>query len=576
MPRPAAHQPGPRREAVGQPGAVEAAQRGGDVGQQRAGDEVAAGHADGAAGERDERELGEERGGEAARRDAAGAQGAEGRAALLEGEAGGGVHDEEPDEEGERAEGGQVQVEAGAQPLDVAASARRPDREPVGEAGRQRPVGVGRPASASARPGRRGRAAARRRRCRRRACRAAGWRSARCGGRSGAASSRAAVSGAARARSGGSAKARRRSRPAPRPARPSAGSVTGSMPTMRRLLGAAAEVALDDRRDLPAGAAQRQPVVERDPSAVARLDGGEGAAAGDRRGAVVAGARLGVQRLHAGPERGRRGEAGEQGDELERVPPPVAEERGEDRGHPSRPACSRTVAPSRAASRALWVAISSAAPASATSASISLEHRVAGRLVEAAGRLVGEDQPRPGGERPADRHPLLLAAGELLGVAVEQPASPSRSASAARRPGSWRPASRAWKARLPETSRLGIRLNCWKTMPIAVAAQRRAAGVAEARPSGVPATATVPRSASSRPAARCRSVLLPLPELAGQRQAGAGGEVERDAVEHRQRPLRGRIALGDVDEAQDGLGHARASSAPAGSARPRPVGNTWR
>ena len=42
-------------------------------------------------------------------------------------------------------------------------------------------------------------------------------------------------SGAARARQGGSAKARRRSRPAPRPARPSAGSVTGSMPTMRRL-----------------------------------------------------------------------------------------------------------------------------------------------------------------------------------------------------------------------------------------------------------------------------------------------------------------------------------------------------
>ena len=80
------------------------------------------------------------------------------------------------------------------------------------------------------------------------------------------------------------------------------------------------------------------------------------AAAGDRGGAVVARARLGVQRLHAGPERGRRGEAGEQGDELERVPPPVAEERGEDRGHPSRPACSRTVAPSRAASRALWVA----------------------------------------------------------------------------------------------------------------------------------------------------------------------------------------------------------------------------
>ena len=47
-------------------------------------------------------------------------------------------------------------------------------------------------------------------------------------------------------------------------------------------------------------------------------------------------------------------------------------------------------------------------------------HRVAGRLVEVAGRLVGEDEAGPGGERAADRHPLLLAAGELLGVAGQE------------------------------------------------------------------------------------------------------------------------------------------------------------
>ena len=47
-------------------------------------------------------------------------------------------------------------------------------------------------------------------------------------------------------------------------------------------------------------------------------------------------------------------------------------------------------------------------------------HRVAGRLVEVAGRLVGEDEARAGGERPADGDALLLAAGELLGVAGEE------------------------------------------------------------------------------------------------------------------------------------------------------------
>ena len=41
-------------------------------------------------------------------------------------------------------------------------------------------------------------------------------------------------------------------------------------------------------------------------------------------------------------------------------------------------------------------------------------------LVEVAGGLVGEDEAGAGGERPADRHALLLAAGELLGVAGEE------------------------------------------------------------------------------------------------------------------------------------------------------------
>jgi hypothetical protein len=41
--------------------------------------------------------------------------------------------------------------------------------------------------------------------------------------------------------------------------------------------------------------------------------------------------------------------------------------------------------------------------------------------VEVAGGLVGEEQRGPGDQRPGDRHPLLLAAGEL-GRAVVLPA----------------------------------------------------------------------------------------------------------------------------------------------------------
>ena len=47
-----------------------------------------------------------------------------------------------------------------------------------------------------------------------------------------------------------------------------------------------------------------------------------------------------------------------------------------------------------------------------------LEHLVAGLLVERPGRLVGEEHGRTIGERPGDRDPLSLPAGELGGEDV--------------------------------------------------------------------------------------------------------------------------------------------------------------
>ena len=46
------------------------------------------------------------------------------------------------------------------------------------------------------------------------------------------------------------------------------------------------------------------------------------------------------------------------------------------------------------------------------------------RLVEISGRLVGQKKQRLHRQSAADRHPLLLAAGQLLGITLQQAAEP--------------------------------------------------------------------------------------------------------------------------------------------------------
>ena len=61
------------------------------------------------------------------------------------------------------------------------------------------------------------------------------------------------------------------------------------------------------------------------------------------------------------------------------------------------------------------------------------EDDVGGRLVEIAGRLVGEHQRRAVGERPGDRDALLLAARQLRRAMVEPLAEPSAASSCSAR-----------------------------------------------------------------------------------------------------------------------------------------------
>src|SRR3569832_189640 len=53
-----------------------------------------------------------------------------------------------------------------------------------------------------------------------------------------------------------------------------------------------------------------------------------------------------------------------------------------------------------------------------------VQHLFGGSLVEIAGRLVGDQEGGIGHDRPCDRHPLLLTAGELLRKMIDPVGKP--------------------------------------------------------------------------------------------------------------------------------------------------------
>ena len=114
---------GPHGEGAAHVRAVEAAQRGGHVGQERAGDAVAQCDAGEPGGERQHQRFNHQRGDHRRQGRAERTQGAKAGAALLEGQTDGGVDDEEAHREGEKAEGGQIEMEAVGEASDVAPAA---------------------------------------------------------------------------------------------------------------------------------------------------------------------------------------------------------------------------------------------------------------------------------------------------------------------------------------------------------------------------------------------------------------------------------------------------------------------
>ena len=104
--------------------AIKPAQGCGDIGQQRRGDEIAAHQPDQPCDQRQRHQFDHQHAVQHPRRDAAGAQGAQHRQALLEGEPDRRIDDEQADKERQQSERGQVQVKTVGEAFEVGLCAR--------------------------------------------------------------------------------------------------------------------------------------------------------------------------------------------------------------------------------------------------------------------------------------------------------------------------------------------------------------------------------------------------------------------------------------------------------------------
>ena len=141
------------------------------------------------------------------------------------------------------------------------------------------------------------------------------------------------------------------------------------------------------------------------------------------------------------------------------------------------------------------------------------QHLQGGGAVEVAGRLVGQHHQRVVGQRPGDRDPLPLAAGQRRGQEPARSASPTRSSSSAARRRAARgerPASSAGSSTFSTAVSSSIRWNAWNTKPTA-SRRSRASARSDIRSTRCPASQTSPAVGRSRPPSRCSSVDFPQP-----------------------------------------------------------------
>ena len=216
------------------------------------------------------------------------------------------------------------------------------------------------------------------------------------------------------------------------------------------------------------------------------------------------------------------------------------------------------------------------------------EQLVAGHRVELGGRLVEQQQPRPGGQRRAERDALELAAGQLVRRAVEQPGDAERER------GLLDPARdrrRAPAAVLERERELGAH-RAHHDLRLGVLEQRAGdrgqlgrAVVARVEPAGEqPARELAAVEVRHEPGRGAQQRRLARPRPAGEDDELARLDAQRDVGQRR--PRGARIRVGDVVE--DELAHrpiprrsangssAHATSATASATTPASTGASVR
>ncbi|MNO72439.1 hypothetical protein D3C76_633880 [compost metagenome] len=316
-------------------GAIQAAQAAGQIGQQQTGEPVAADYPGHPSDQRQGTELHGERSNQHTQAHPAYPQGAQQRAALLQRQADGGMDDEQPDDEGQQAEGAEVEVETVGQAGQIGGLAALAQLQLAGQILGQLPSKVlayqhpRQPLRCAEQPlgdadihqqhaGRQLRTHFQRRQRRaglveRLLAGAEAKVGQGIGGDQGAAGraeeARQVLALDRRTGWGGGRQSHR---------------LDADQLQAMRGLALQAHTALQQRRDRPAGAAQFDEVVLREQSAIAGDQHLLLRPAEQTLDPRVAVAGLGVQRLHAGPQRGRQPQPGEHAEELRGMPPPMA------------------------------------------------------------------------------------------------------------------------------------------------------------------------------------------------------------------------------------------------------------